>query len=471
MASNNDPLDVKSYSRQMLVPGIGRAGQLCLNRSRVLVVGCGGIGSTVIMYLAGAGVSLTLCDDDDVEASNLHRQIVHDATELGQNKAESAARRARGLHSSGLSVQVVPERLSAKNARLLVRAADLVVDATDNYESRYLLSDACVLERRALVSGSAVGLEGQVTLFDNRDAVVVATAAAVAVSANADHTRTMASKGPCYRCLYPSPNSVRSCKSCADAGVLGPVPGLVGCLQAVEAIKWLLLRDPTSDAAQSASAAGMKSLCGRQLMFDAFSGQFHSFTLAPRRATCAVCGDVPLILDMEASLASLQPQSEPQHGADADLKNTKVKEAVPEVTAIEYARLMQAGTAHLLLDVRSPLQFDMVNLKELDIAAGTHRQVLNVPLAVLRGGKSGGEVKTDAQVEQSQRAVQAVEDTRASIEAGAGTSTNIYVLCRRGVDSVTATALLRRAGLQSVFNIKGGLASWSGEVDPHFPVY
>ncbi len=465
----NDSVDVLRFSRQMLVPGIGRDGQLYLSRSKVLIVGCGGIGSSVILYLAAAGVPLTLVDHDLVEVSNLHRQIVHNASALGENKAESAARCAREQHGGKIAISAVPEKLSASNARTLVSAADLIVDATDNAEARYLINDACFFEKKALLSGSAVGMEGQLMLFDFRSPVSVGAAELLP-----EHER------PCYRCLYPVPAAVQSCRSCADAGVLGPVPGLVGCLQAVEAIKWLLLRDSASVAAQQAVQAGLRSMQG-QLLYDAFTGQFHAFSLPSRKLNCGLCGSEPCIRAMSDSAASLEPAPAPNPACTLATDNLESQQPfkftagpqiavhVPEVTAVAYNELKRLGRPHLLLDVRSTVQFELINLAHLFPCKSEEvicQKLLHIPLAHLQGRGSlvGGAA---AQEERSRGAVQSVQTARQAL----GLNSPVYVLCRRGVDSVIATQLLQSIGLHSVFNVRGGLRSWSQDVDPEFPVY
>jgi len=202
---------VARFSRQMLVSDMGGAGQAKCCRSRVLVVGAGGLGSAVIPCLTGAGVgTLGICDPDTVEVSNLHRQFMHREADAGTaNKAHSAARMARELNSDVVT-EVHAEALNAENALELVGRYDLVVDASDNPLTRYLLSDACVLAGRPLISGSAIGLEGQLTVYNFQG-------------------------GPCYRCVYPNPP--KTAASCSDNGVMGPVPAVIGNLQSLEALK------------------------------------------------------------------------------------------------------------------------------------------------------------------------------------------------------------------------------------------
>jgi adenylyltransferase and sulfurtransferase len=209
------PSQIERYSRQLLVHGgFGVQGQLSLQNSKVLIVGAGGIGSTVILYLAACGVGqLSIVDFDQVEISNLHRQVIHTTNHVGKNKAESARCAVYQLNPT-INCATVEEPLTESNALTLVSAHDCIVDASDNPQTRYLINDACVLSGKPLVSGSAMGMEGQLTVYNYQG-------------------------GPCYRCLYPKPNATEGAKSCADNGVLGPVPGLIGILQAIETIKIL----------------------------------------------------------------------------------------------------------------------------------------------------------------------------------------------------------------------------------------
>jgi adenylyltransferase/sulfurtransferase len=201
---------VSRYSRQMLVADIGASGQIALSQAAVLVVGAGGLGCGVIPSLAGAGIAkLGIIDPDVVEASNLHRQTMHRQVDCaGTNKAESAARFVRELNSA-VSCEVYSMKLDESNALELVREYDVIIDASDNPRTRYILNDACVLVGRVLVSGSAIGLEGQLTVYHYKG-------------------------GPCYRCVYPNPGVA---PSCSDSGVVGPVPAVIGNLQALEALK------------------------------------------------------------------------------------------------------------------------------------------------------------------------------------------------------------------------------------------
>lgn len=250
------------YARHIILPGVGAAGQQRLLDARVLVVGAGGLGSPVLLYLAAAGVgTIHLVDDERVEASNLQRQVVHGLASVGEAKIASAAARLADLNPDAALVGH-PERLNRDNARGLVRDVDLVIDGSDNFPTRYLVNDACVLERRPLVYGALSQFEGQVSVF----------------AAERDGGR-----GPCYRCLFPEPPEPGSVPSCAEAGVFGVLPGIVGSFMANEALKLLLdLGEP---------------LVGTLLHLDAAGAEARRFALA-RDPACPVCGDEPTVTEL-----------------------------------------------------------------------------------------------------------------------------------------------------------------------------
>ncbi|XP_065025439.1 adenylyltransferase and sulfurtransferase MOCS3-2-like isoform X2 [Musa acuminata AAA Group] len=250
--SGLSPEMIHRYSRHLLLPDFGVEGQLKLSKSSILVVGAGGLGSPVAMYLAACGVGcLGIVDSDIVELNNLHRQIIHTEAYVGQSKVKSAASSCHAINSS---VKLVEHReaLQAVNALDIVSKYDIVVDATDNLPSRYMISDCCVLLDKPLVSGAALGLEGQLTVYNYNG-------------------------GPCYRCLFPTPPPSAACQRCSDSGVLGVVPGVIGCLQALEAIK-------------VASAVG-EPLSGRMLLFDALSSRTRTVKIRGRSPACLICGE------------------------------------------------------------------------------------------------------------------------------------------------------------------------------------
>ncbi|QLF92588.1 molybdopterin-synthase adenylyltransferase MoeB [Pseudomonas sp. ABC1] len=245
-----DDQELLRYSRQILLPQVDIAGQLRLRQSRVLIVGLGGLGSPVALYLAAAGVGeLHLADFDEVDVSNLQRQVLHDSDALGSSKAESARRRLGALNPH-VRLVVHDERLEAESLAQAVAAVDLVMDCTDNFASREAINRACVQARRPLVSGAAIRLEGQVCVFDPRDA-----------------------ESPCYHCLYGHGDEAEL--TCSEAGVLGPLVGLVGSVQALEALKLL--------------AGFGEPLRGRLLRIDALSSRFRELRVR-RDPSCSVCG-------------------------------------------------------------------------------------------------------------------------------------------------------------------------------------
>jgi adenylyltransferase/sulfurtransferase len=399
---------IERYSRQLLLQeGFGVAGQRKLLSSSVLVVGAGGIGSTVLLYLGASGIGrIGVVDFDEVETSNLHRQVIHSSQNVGVNKAVSACRAVLDLNPT-IQCHAIPSALTHDNALDLIQQYDCVVDASDNPKTRYLINDACVLANKPLVSGSAIGTEGQLTVYNWQG-------------------------GPCYRCLYPKPSASAGCGSCSDNGVLGPVPGLVGVLQAVETMKIL---------------TGMgATMHDRLLMYDSLQCSFLSVKKPKKQPKCPVCGPEAIILSMEDSRNSLQAARGPTGLVDNG-KSISLKVPTPTlpdeltVTCQEYSKIRSEGLPHVLLDVRAEKQYEMCALDG----------AVNIPLARL-------------------------QDELDEIERLSDGTIPVYCICRRGVFSVEATSILRRAQTQhplinSVTNIAGGLTAWHEEVDESFPKY
>jgi adenylyltransferase/sulfurtransferase len=249
---------IERYSRHLVLPEVGERGQARLLQAKVLVVGAGGLGSPAAIYLAAAGVgTLGIADGDVVELSDLQRQIIHGSSELGQPKTESAARRIRDLNPD---VQVIahPKRLTSENILGVIKGYDFVVDASDNFPTRYLVNDACVLAGKPLSHGAVSRFEGQLTTI-------------------------VPGQGPCYRCLYPQPPAPRLVPRSREAGVLGAVPGVIGAMQAAEAIKWIL-------------GAG-ELLVGRLILCDASAGIFCEVKIQ-RDRNCALCGEHPTVKEL-----------------------------------------------------------------------------------------------------------------------------------------------------------------------------
>ena len=253
--------EIHRYSRHILLPEVGGSGQAMLRRARVLVVGAGGLGSPALLYLAAAGVgTIGIIDDDRVELSNLQRQIAHTTARVGQAKVSSAAEAARAINPE-VRIETHQARLSPDNAQALIETYDIVCDGTDNFDTRFLVADACVLTRRTLVSAAVLRFEGQLSVF----------------KPHADPA------SPCYRCLFPEPPPPGVVPSCSEAGVLGAVTGVMGTLQATETVKEIL-------------GIG-ESLAGRLLIWDALASRFRTVRV-PRNPHCALCGPDPAITDL-----------------------------------------------------------------------------------------------------------------------------------------------------------------------------
>ncbi|HEU4587579.1 MAG TPA: molybdopterin-synthase adenylyltransferase MoeB [Gemmatimonadales bacterium] len=367
------------YARHLTLPDVGREGQERLKAARVLVLGAGGLGSPAALYLAAAGVgTLGLVDFDRVDLTNLQRQILHGTATLGQPKVVSAVARLADLNPH---VRVVPiqERLSAANAREIVAGYDLVVDGTDNFPTRYLANDVCVWLGKPLVYGSIFRFEGQVSLFH-------------------------AAEGPCYRCLYAEPPPPELVPSCAEGGVLGVLPGVIGSLQALEAIKWIL-------------GAG-ESLLGRLVVFDALRLRFRELRLQKDPA-CPVCGTAPTItepIDYEA-FCGVAPVPPDEAAANS----------CAEVAPGALARELGAGERRLLLDVREPWEWDLVRIDG----------AVSVPLGEL-----------PARMHELDR------------------HADVITICHHGMRSLHARALLLANGFESVRSLAGGIDRWARDVAP-----
>ncbi|MCB1164039.1 MAG: molybdopterin-synthase adenylyltransferase MoeB [Candidatus Krumholzibacteriia bacterium] len=306
-----EPRELARYARHVSLPELGERGQRRLKAGSVLLVGAGGLGSPAALYLAAAGVGrLGIVDFDAVDLSNLQRQVLHGTSSLGVAKVDSAAARLADLNPD-IVIERHPLRLTAANARALVRDYDVVLDGSDSFATRYLVNDACGLEDRPLVYGSIFRFEGQAAVFH-------------------------AGRGPCYRCLFPAPPPPEQAPNCAEGGVLGVLPGIIGTVQATEAIKLLLDLGET--------------LLGRLLLFDALEMRFREFTVA-RDPACALCGDAPTITE---------PVELDDPGCAVELEAPPA--GVVNLTPRELAARLAAGDAPLLLDVRNPFEWRICHL-------------------------------------------------------------------------------------------------------------
>lgn len=302
--------DALRYARQVLLPEFGRDGQRRLSEARVLLVGVGGLGSPAALYLAAAGVgTLGLVDYDDVDETNLHRQIIHGTADVGRAKLQSAWDRLQALNPL-VTLELHNAAFDGSNARRLVDAYDIVIDGTDNFPTRYLVNDACVMTGTPNVYGSIFRFEGQASVF-------------------------AAAGGPCYRCLHPEPPPAGLIPNCAEAGVLGVLPGIIGTIQATEAVKLLTgIGEP---------------LIGRLLLYDALRMRFRDITLS-RDPECPVCGDAPTI----TTLVAYDQVCEVSPGTENRMKD--------EMTVDELHQWRESNHPHMLIDVREPFEHAAANI-------------------------------------------------------------------------------------------------------------
>ncbi|HLV44538.1 MAG TPA: molybdopterin-synthase adenylyltransferase MoeB [Aggregatilineales bacterium] len=382
--------EIRRYSRHLIMPEVGMNGQRRLKASSVLIVGAGGLGSPLGMYLAAAGVGrIGLVDYDVVDESNLQRQVMHGTSDIGRPKLDSARERLLDINPH-IQVDAYAAPLTSANALEIIGPYDVVIDGTDNFPTRYLTNDACVLLGKPNVYGSIFRFEGQASVF-------------------------YAKEGPCYRCLFPTPPPPGSVPSCAEGGVLGVLPGVIGTIQATEAIKLLL-------------GAG-ETLVGRLLLYDALSMDFH-FVKLRKNPRCPVCGDTPTItelIDYEAFCGM------PAHDRSLYQGQAEAETLAPGVTVQEVQARLARGEDFILLDVRDPHEWQIS-----DIAQATH----HIPQAQVL--ERLGELDT----------------TR-----------DIVVYCRTGVRSASVTLLLREHGFERARNMQGGINAWAREVDRSLPEY
>jgi len=378
--------ELHRYARHIALPEVGLEGQLRLKAGRVLCVGAGGLGSPLALYLAAAGVgTIGIVDFDDVDASNLQRQILHGTGDVGRHKLDSAADRLEDVNPH---VEVVghPQRLTSENALEILKGYDVVVDGTDNFPTRYLVNDACVLLGTPNVYGSVFRWEGQVSVFATKG-------------------------GPCYRCLFREPPPPGLVPNCAEGGVLGVLPGIIGSMQAMETIKLLL-------------GKGV-GLAGRLLIFDALEMTWREIALR-RNPECPVCSDSPTqtgLIDYELFCGVTRP-------GEGSLDSA---EDFEELDAASVAVLLASDTPPYLIDVREPWEWAVSSLAE--------RGARLIPLAEL--GDRLGEVPKE---------------------------TPVVVYCRSGQRGQSAARQLVAGGYGPVSNLSGGLLSWAESVEPGLPV-
>lgn len=388
--------EFRRYGRQMVLPEIGLHGQIKIKSSSVLVIGAGGLGCPSIAYLAAAGIGLLgIVDDDVVELSNCHRQILHKPNSEGFSKVESAKQFVKDLNHN-VEVVIHNTKLTHRNSFDILEAYDLVLDCTDNQATRYLISDVCVILGKVLISGSALKSDGQIATYN-------------------------LGNGPCYRCLFPSPTPIELIQSCGEAGIIGPVVGTIGVLQALEALKYLLSsKGNAEDQAQT-------SVVPKLTLFTAFGDpQWRTVKLRSKSKACRVCRQVPEIT------RNLITSGEIAYDVrNSDPSDFEMLQPNDQVTAQDYK---ERASTYMVIDVRNEVEFAIAKLDDS----------INYPLRHIH----------DLDV----------------ISLGSR-DTKHLVVCRRGHDSQIATIALRQKFPNHEFNhLGGGLQAYS-RVDEAFPYY
>ena len=378
---------VARYSRHLIMPEVGPEGQKKLLSASVLMIGAGGLGSPLALYLAAAGVGrIGIVDHDVVDFSNLQRQIIHREADLGRSKVESAKERINSINSD-VKVEIYPERLTSENAMEIFKDYDIIIDGTDNFATRYLVNDACVLLGKPNVYGSIFRFEGQVTVFD-------------------------AKRGPCYRCLYPEPPPPGLVPSCAEGGVLGILPGVVGTMQAAEGIKLILGKG--------------NSLIGRLLVMNVLDMEIRELKLR-KDPSCPICGKnrtITALIDYDEFCGIGRGQETPAPGLSGEI----------EITARELKSLLDAPrNDFVLVDVREPHEYEICKISQAKL----------IPL---------GQLAMRAKQELSK-------------------DTKIITHCHHGIRSLKGLEILKQLGFRNVRSLKGGIDAWSTDVDPSIPRY
>ena len=378
--------ELERYHRNALVPQVGVVGQQRIRASRILLIGAGGLGAPAALYLAAAGVgTIGLIDDDDVDVSNLQRQVIHATAAVGRPKVDSAAETIRALNPD-VEVVIHRTRLTADNARDLLGGWDVVIDGTDNFPTRYLVNDASVMLGLPLVHGAVLGFNGQVGVFD-------------------------AQRGPCYRCLHPTPPPAGSVPSCAEAGVLGVLPGIIGTMQAAEALKLVI--------------GGAEPLLGRLAMLDAWGARLREIPVAKNPA-CPVCGDDPSITELSAPAESCTPATRPESSGTAESEPSENNgNGEGAVSAAELRGLLKSAEPPALLDVR----------EDVEVALEPMVGARHIPLR-----------EVVARMDE-------LDEDRPTV-----------VVCAAGVRSARTIEALRAAGYPGrLLNLEGGMKAWAAE--------
>jgi sulfur-carrier protein adenylyltransferase/sulfurtransferase len=390
--------EISRYSRHLILPEVGMEGQQKLKAAKVLCVGTGGLGAPLALYLAAAGVgTIGLVDFDTVDASNLQRQIIHSTATVGKLKVDSAEIMLKGLNPF-LNVVKHNTMLTSANALEIFKDYDVIADGTDNFQTRYLVNDACVLMNKPNAYGSIFRFEGQASVFATKE-------------------------GPCYRCLYPEPPPPGLVPSCAEGGVLGILPGLVGVIQATEVIKLILGIGDT--------------LVGRLLLVDALTMQFRTLKLR-KNPDCPACGTHPTVTalidyDQFCGIAPPAAVGPLEVARDKAVGEAPVVDGIPQMSVEELKRRLDAGEKLFVLDVREPHEVPIANIGAPLIPVGELEKRIG--------------------------------------ELAAHKDDEIVIHCRSGARSQKAALILKNAGFKHVENLAGGILAWADKIDRTMPKY
>ena len=377
--------EIARYSRHLIMPEVTLEGQKKLKAASILCIGAGGLGSPILLYLAAAGIGrIGIVDSDVVDFSNLQRQVLHGTKDVGRSKCKSARERIRDINPN-VQVDIFETLFTSENARQIVAPYDILIDGTDNFQTRYLTNDLCVFTKKVNIYGSIFRFDGQATVF-------------------APHLG-----GPCYRCMFPEPPPPGEVPTCAEGGVLGVLPGIIGVIQAVEAVKLICgIGDP---------------LLGRLVNFDALAMKFREFKLR-RDPKCPVCGPSPTITDLiDYDQFCGIPQARAKHEAEAN---------VPHISVEELKARLATGAPFRFVDVREPYERDICGLDRATL----------IPLAQLPARMSE---------------LDSAEDT--------------ILICKNGARSAHAVKMLQEAGFTRAWNVERGFDAWAEQIDTNFPKY
>ena len=405
--------EIRRYGRHLIMPEFGMDGQKRLKASSVLLIGTGGLGSPLALYLTAAGVGrIGLVDYDTVDESNLQRQIIHGISTVGVSKIESAARRMRDLNPD-IQIDKYEVPITSDNALQLIEPYDVIIDGTDNFPTRYLVNDACVKLGKPNVYGSILRFEGQLSVF-------------------------YAKEGPCYRCMFPEPPPPGLVPNCAEAGVLGVLPGTIGTMQATEAIKLITgIGDP---------------MIGRMLLYDALEMSFMTIKVR-KNPNCPVCGiphEQVQLIDYEQFCGV--PAHDHAAAAAEDNKPVDENKPVPQINVQALKQRLDSGEDLFILDVRNPEEWEISNLD--DVATITYIPKPQIQIAVdeIKAGRKRREDTVIGRIPRDRE---------------------IIVHCRSGVRSTDAIKMLRTLGYNpnKLINVEGGILAWARQVDNSMPVY